>query len=97
MLRRLNSKPNVYEWDGIFSADGSQILVGWQDLVGDGGNRIDIRSATDGKLRTLSGPEGYSILVVAGFGDAERVVIASGILNGNTLQRIEVPAPIKSP
>jgi len=96
LLRRLNSKPNVYEWDGIFSADGLQILVGWQDLVGDGGNRVDIRSTTDGKARLLAGPEGYTMLV-AGFGDAERVVIAGGIRNGNTLQRIEVPAPIKSP
>ena len=96
LLRRLNSMPNVYEWDGIFSADGSQILVGWQDLVGDGGNRVDIRSATDGKARLLAGPEGYTMLV-AGFGDSERVVIAGGIRNGNTLQRIEVPAPIKSP
>ena len=95
-LRRLNSKPNVYEFDGIFSADGSQILVGWQDLVGDGGNRIDIRSATGGKARLLAGPEGYT-MVVAGFGDSERVVVAGGIRNGNTIQRIEVPAPIKSP
>lgn len=95
-LRRLNSKPNVYEWDGIFSADGSQILVGWQDLVGDGGNRVDIRSAADGKARLLAGPEGYT-MSVAGFGDGERVVIAGGIRNGNTLERIEVPAPIKSP
>jgi Tol biopolymer transport system component len=95
-LRRLNSKPNVYEFDGIFSANGSQILVGWQDLVGDGGNRVDIRSATDGEARLLAGPEGYT-MVVAGFGDAERVVIAGGIRNGNTIQRIEVPAPIKSP
>ena len=95
-LRRLNSKPNVYEWDGIFSADGSQILVGWQDLVGDGGNRVDIRSATDGKARLLAGPEGYT-MVVAGFGDGERVVIAGGIRNGNTLERIEVPAPVKTP
>jgi Tol biopolymer transport system component len=93
-LRRLNSKPNVYEFDGIFSGDGSQILVGWQDLVGDGGNRVDIRSATDGKARLLAGPEGYT-MVVAGFGDGERVVIAGGIRNGNIMQRIEVPAPIK--
>jgi len=62
LLRRLNSKPNVYEYDGIFSADGSNILVGWQDLVGDGGNRVDIRSATDGKARLLAGPEGYTML-----------------------------------
>ena len=92
-LRRLNPKPNVYEYDGIFSANGSQILVGWQDLVGDGGNRVDLRSTADGKARLLAGPEGYT-MVVAGFGDAERVVIAGGIRNGNTIQRIEVPAPI---
>jgi TolB protein len=96
LLRRLNSKPNVYEWDGIFSADGSQVLVGWQDLVGDGGNRVDIRSAADGKARLLAGPQGYS-MGVFGFGDGERVALAGGIRNGNTLQRIEVPAPIKSP
>ena len=91
-LRALNSKPNVYEWGGIFSADGSQMVVGWQDLVGDGGNRVDIRSVIDGKARLLAGPEGYS-MSFAGFGDGERVVIAGGILNGNTLERIEVPPP----
>lgn len=95
-LRRLNTKPNVYEFDGIFSADGSQMLVGWQDLVGDGGNRVDIRSAIDGKGRLLAGPEGYT-MVVFGFGDGERVALAGGIRNGNTLERIEIPGPIKAP
>ena len=95
-IRGLNSTPNVYEWDGIFSADGSQMLVGWQDLVGDGGNRLDIRSTSDGKTRLIAGPDGYT-MVVFGFGDGERVALAGGIRNGNTLQRIEVPAAAKSP
>lgn len=94
LIRRLNAKSNVYELDGGWSADGSQVLVSWQDLVGDGGYRIDIRSAADGKARLLPGPAGYTLAPV-GFGDGERVVIAGGIRTGNTLQRIEVPAPIK--
>ena len=40
--------------------------------------------------------EGYTLLA-AGFGDGERAVIARGIRKGNTLERIEVPAPIDSP
>jgi len=95
-LRTLSAKPNVYEGAAAWSMDGSQLLIGWQDLVGDGGNRVDIRSAIDGKARLLAGPPGYTLLLV-GFGDRDRVALAIGTPNGNALQRIEVPLPLKSP
>ncbi len=95
-LRTLSAKPNVYEHAAVWSADGSRLLIGWQDLVGDGGNRVDIRSATDGKARLLAGPPGYTMLPV-GFGDGDKVAIAGSAPNGSALQRIEVPAPGKSP
>lgn len=95
-LRRLSASPNVYEFAAAWSADGSQLLIGWQDLVGDGGNRVDIRSATDGKARLLAGPPGYNMAPV-GFGDGDRAAVAIGGPNGSALQRIEVPLPLKSP
>lgn len=95
-LRRLNAEPNVYESTAAWSADGSQLLIGWQDLVGDGANRVDIRSATDGKARLLAGPPGYTLTLV-GFGDGDRAAVAIGTPNGSALQRIEVPLPLKSP
>lgn len=95
-LRTLSAQPNVYEFDASWSANGAQLLIGWQDLVGDGGNRVDIRSATDGAARLLAGPPGYSMLLV-GFGDGDKAAITFGAPNGNALQRIEVPAPVKSP
>lgn len=94
-LRTLSAKPNVYEFSADWSADGSQLLIGWQDLVGDGGNRVDIRSATDGKARLLAGPPGYTMNLV-GFGDGEKVALAGGTPNGSALQRIEVPPPGKT-
>ncbi|MGI9043406.1 MAG: hypothetical protein ACR2GK_04690 [Gemmatimonadaceae bacterium] len=85
----------MYEFAGAWSADGSQILIGWQDLVGDGGSRVDIRSATDGKARLLPGPPRYTMTLV-GFGDGDRIAVATGGPNGSALQRIEVPL-LKSP
>lgn len=93
--RRLSAKPNLYEVTSSWSADGSQILIGWQDLIGDGGNRIDIRSATDGTARLLAGPPGYTLTLV-GFADGDRAAIAIGTPNGSALQRIDVPSPGKS-
>lgn len=94
-LRTLSAKPNVYELAGAWSADGSQLLVSWQDLVGDGAYRVDLRSAADGKARLLSGPPGFNMRSF-GFGDGDRIALAMGTPNGSALQRIEVPALGKS-
>ena len=96
-VRSLNAKSDVYEFTASWSADGSQLLIGWQDLVGDGGNRVDIRSAADGKAQLLAGPPGNNNLGLVGFADGDKVAIAGGGPNGNSLQRITVPAVAKSP
>ena len=67
------------------------MLVGYQDLLGDGKDRVDMRPAAGGSEKLLSGPPGYSMNVV-GFSAGDKAAIATGGPNGNVLQRIDVPA-----
>ncbi|MBA3645869.1 MAG: PD40 domain-containing protein [Gemmatimonadaceae bacterium] len=90
-LRVAKAPRSVYEFGLRWSSDGQQTLVGWQDIMADGGNRVDLRARGGGPAKTLARPAGFSVFNL-GFGDGEKSAIVIGAPNGNALQRIEVPA-----
>jgi hypothetical protein len=94
-LRTLTTRPSAYEFDLKWSANGANTLVGWQDLLGDGGNRVDLRPSAGGSGRTLAGPAGFSMLIV-GFAAGDKAAILTGVPNGNVLQRIDVSSAVQT-
>jgi Tol biopolymer transport system component len=90
LIRHLSEGDSLYEYPGHWSPDGTQLVVGWQELKGDGGYRIDLRPATGGAAHTLVTLPGYDMFA-AGFASAGKVVIAVGRPSGNVIQRIDVP------
>ena len=92
LLRTLSdTTKDVYEFEVKWSSNGAQTLVAWQDILGDGGNRVDLRPATGGSARTLARPAGSSVFPV-GFSAGDKSAIIGAVPNGNALQRIDVPA-----
>jgi Tol biopolymer transport system component len=92
-LRTLTTRTNAYEFDARWSHSGSQVLINWQDILGDGGNRIDLRPAAGGAGRTLAGPPGFTLAGV-GFTAGDSAVIMVGTPLGNTVQRIDVSGAV---
>jgi TolB protein len=95
-LRTMTTRANPYEFDMYWSHSGSQVLVGWADGVGDGGNRIDLRPAAGGAGKTLARPQGFSMNAI-GFAAGDSAAISIGALLGSALQRIDVSSAVKTP
>jgi TolB protein len=89
-LRTLTARKDPYEYLLRWSSNGAQVLVAWQDLLGDGGNRVDLRPAAGGSAQTLARPAGYSMTAV-GFSAGDKAAIVSALPHGTELQRIDVP------
>ena len=96
LVKSFRSKPDVYENWASWSADGSQLLVGFQDLVGDGSFRVELRSMTDGTARLLENPREHSVFAPE-FALGGKAAIGYGVVTGSAMQRIAVPAPLKAP
>ena len=95
-LRTLTTtRVNPYEFDASWSHSGSQMLINWQDIPGDGGLRVDVRPSAGGAGRTLKGPPGFTMHEV-GFtaGDSAAIMIGSPL--GNASQRIDVSSAVKA-
>ena len=90
-LRTLSLGKVVYEFDLEWSSDGSQALVGWQDFLADGSNRVDLRPAAGGSTKSLARPAGFTMAPL-GFGDGDKTAIVMGGPYGTSLQRIDVSA-----
>lgn len=93
-LRTLTTRTNAYEFDARWSHSGSQVLINWQDILGDGGNRLDLRPAAGGAGRTLTGPAGFN-LTGLGFTAGDSAAIMIGVPLGNAVQRIDVSGAVK--
>ena len=93
-LRTLTTRANAYEFDARWSHSGSQVLINWQDILGDGGNRLDLRPAAGGAGRTLAGPAGFNLTAV-GFTAGDSAAIMIGVPLGNAVQRIEVSGVVR--
>jgi Tol biopolymer transport system component len=91
-LRTLSLGKVVYEFDLEWSSDGSQALVGWQDFLADGSNRVDLRPAAGGSTKSLARPAGFT-MTPRGFGAGDRTAILLGGPYGTSLQRIDVSTP----
>ena len=94
-LRTLTTRANAYEFDARWSHSGSQVLINWQDILGDGGNRLDLRPAAGGAGRTLAGPPGFTLAGV-GFTAGDSAVIMVGAPLGDAVQRIDVSAAVQA-
>jgi Tol biopolymer transport system component len=94
-LRTLTTRANAYEFDARWSHSGSQVLINWQDILGDGGNRLDLRPTAGGAGRTLTGPPGFTLAGV-GFTAGDSAVIMSGGPLGNAVQRIDVAGAVQA-
>jgi hypothetical protein len=96
-LRTLTTtRVNPYEFEARWSHSGSQLLVNWQDIPGNGGLRVDVRPAAGGAGRTLTGPPGFTMNVI-GFAARDSAAIMIGTPLGNALQRIDVSSAVKAP
>jgi dipeptidyl aminopeptidase/acylaminoacyl peptidase len=89
-LRTLTTGREVFEVGLRWSRDGSQGLVSWEDVRGDGSNRVDVRSTVDGSARHLPFQAGFNLFAL-GYADGEKAAIVMAQPNGTSLQRIEVP------
>ena len=91
-LRTLSLGKVAYEFDLEWSSDGSQALVSWQEFLGDGGNRVDVRPAAGGSTKSLARPAGFTQIAL-GFADGNKTAIVVGLPYGSSLQRIDVSTP----
>ena len=88
-LRTLTTGKDRYEVGTSWSSNGTQGLVTWQDILGDGGFRVDVRATAGGSSKTLANPNRLSMTAVD-FADGDRSAVVRGLPNGTLLQRIEV-------
>jgi len=89
-LRNLFSARQVYEFGGTWSPDGATMAIAFQNLSGDGGNLVAVRPAPGGQARVLESPSKQSMSFID-FAAGGKFVIASGVPQGNTLERVAVP------
>ena len=94
-LRRLATDSVVYEFVREWSPDQSTMMIGFQALTEDGGDRVALRPAVGGPATILAGPAGFSIDNMK-IGLAGKAVIATGAPYGTRLDRIAVPAIAKT-
>ena len=94
LLRTLTTGSVVYEFNLLWSRNGAQVLATSQHLTSIAFNRVDLRPATGGFGRLLSGPAGTSVTAV-GFGPGDTTAIVIVGPAAATLQQIAAPAPLK--
>lgn len=90
LLRTLTESDTVYEGPGEWTADGSRMLIDFQDLYGDGGVKLAIQSANGAERRLLGVPQGFSADFKR-FADDGRTVVA--LVNPVNTSIVRVKAP----
>ena len=90
LLRKLSVEEKVYESLRAWSADGSRVIVGYQDLFGDGGNRLVIQSAAGGPRTPLAPGPGFRVGDLSFARTADVMVAAIGPV-GSLMVRIAIP------
>lgn len=92
LLNSLSPPGNNYDFQARWSHDGSQVLVGSQDLATNAANRVFLKPATGGVGRQLTGA--YSQALPIGFTAGDRAAIVLGSPYGFETQQIAVSAPV---
>ena len=90
LLRSISTEEKVFEYPVVWSSDDSQLVVGFQDLYGDGSYKLGLQPAAGGARRLLAVPP-TTFSGVAFFADSGRKVITTFTPIGSKLLRIPVP------